>query len=371
MRYTKEQIVAALVLFNATGSPNTVIKTLGYPSTQMLYKWREKYPQYFSRPSVRHYKQASAELKEQVIKRCLIDGESVKSVSGSIGYSVSIVYKWLREYDKKGFISVMKKKNTTKSSDIDRAESIEDLRAQLLDMQMEIDILKETINVLKKDPGVDLATLKNKEKAVIIGAMRNKYSLPKLCNKLSISRSSYYYQATVLKAEDKYKELRIHIIKLFRDHRSVYGYRRIHALLKKEGHIVSEKVVRQIMKQEGLTVKIAKKRKYNSYQGEISTAPENIINRDFHAESPNKKWLTDITEFAIKAGKVYLSPILDCFDGMPVSWTIGCSPNADLANTMLKKAISTLAPKEKPIIHSDRGCHYRWGEWIKLPKRPG
>ena len=108
-----------------------------------------------------------------------------------------------------------------------------------------------------------------------------------------------------------------------------------------------------------------------SYQGEISEAPENLINRDFHATKPNEKWLTDITEFAIKAGKVYLSPIIDCLDGMPVSWKLSTSPNADLVNTMLKDAIATLSPEEKPIIHSDRGNHYRWPEWIRIVKNAG
>lgn len=70
------------------------------------------------------------------------------------------------------------------------------------------------------------------------------------------------------------------------------------------------------MQEEGLVVKSKKHRKYSSYQGEISPAVPNVLNRDFHADEPNRKWLTDITEFAIPAGKVYLSPILDCFDGM-------------------------------------------------------
>jgi len=91
----------------------------------------------------------------------------------------------------------------------------------------------------------------------------------------------------------------------------------------------------------------------------------NIINRNFHAEQPNQKWLTDITEFAIPAGKVYLSPIIDCFDGMPVCWKIGTTPNAELVNSMLDDAISILKDEESPIVHSDRGCHYRWPGWIK------
>ena len=60
------------------------------------------------------------------------------------------------------------------------------------------------------------------------------------------------------------------------------------------------------------------------------------------------------------------SYIIDCLDGMPVCWTIGTSPNAELTNTMLKNAIATLKPDEKPIAHSNRGCQYRWPEWIQI-----
>ena len=91
----------------------------------------------------------------------------------------------------------------------------------------------------------------------------------------------------------------------------------------------------------------------------------NIVNRNFHAEAPNTKWLTDITEFSIPAGKIYLSPIIDCFDGLVVSWSIGTSPSADLVNGMLDEAISLLGENEHPIVHSDRGAHYRWPGWIQ------
>lgn len=267
-------------------------------------------------------------------------------------------------------------KKTTANIDVDPSDikSIEDinaLKAQMIDMQMEIDILKETINVLKKDPGVDQAALTNREKAVIIDALKDKYSLPILCKKLELAKSSYYYQEKAIHAEDKYLELRKKIIQLFHDNRDIFGYRKIHMLLRKEGIIVSEKIVRRIMKQEELIVKQRHRFKYNSYKGEVTPAVENVINRDFHADKPNQKWLTDITEFSIKAGKVYLSPLIDCFAGMPISWTIGTSPNSELVNTMLKKAIVTLNPSEKPIVHSDRGCHYRWPEWIKIMEDAG
>lgn len=118
------------------------------------------------------------------------------------------------------------------------------------------------------------------------------------------------------------------------------------------------------MREETLIVPNIQRKKYNSYKGEVSPEVENIIERNFHTDKPNTKWLTDITEFRIPAGKIYLSPIIDCFDGLPVSWTIGTAPDANLVNTMLDEAISILDVGEKPVLHSDRGCHYRWPGWI-------
>lgn len=125
------------------------------------------------------------------------------------------------------------------------------------------------------------------------------------------------------------------------------------------------------MSEENLVVSKIMRQKYSSYQGETSPEVDNIIERNFHADKPNKKWLTDITEFHIPAGKVYLSPIIDFFDGLPVSWTIGTAPNAELVNSMLDEAILSLNDKEHPIIHSNRGAHYRWPGWIERMERAG
>lgn len=237
----------------------------------------------------------------------------------------------------------------TNSSTVISSDEINQLKAQMQDMQLEIDILKETINVLKKDPDIDQSALSNREKAVIIDVLKNRYSLPLLLQKLQLSKSSYYYQEQSLQKEDKYTLLRVRVIELFTENKGRYGYRRIHALLKRENRIVSEKVIRRIMKEEQLVVKIKRTRKYNSYQGEISPAVNNLINRNFYASKPNEKWLTDITEFAIPTGKVYLSPIVDCFDGLLVNWNISTSPDALLVNSMLDDAAKLLSVGEKPI----------------------
>lgn len=158
--------------------------------------------------------------------------------------------------------------------------------------------------------------------------------------------------------------LRRSVTEIFRANKKCYGYRRIHCEFKRCGLTISEKVIRRVMAEEGLTVASTRRRRYSSYNGEVSPAVENLVQRDFHADAPNEKWLTDITEFQIPAGKAYLSPIIDCFDGMVVSWTIGTSPDADLVNTMLDTAVASLSENQRPIVHSDRGSHYRWPGWI-------
>ena len=382
--YSKEQKDIALRIYHQTESVTETIRILGYPTRRNLYTWiaeentppktRKEYPVIDNPP-----RNPPLEVKLNAIHRCYELGENIKYVSEDIGYSRASIYQWRKRYLKEGTLGLMNHKNITpgtlvegsvSSTDIS-SDEINQLKAQMQDMQLEIDILKETINVLKKDPDIDQSALSNREKAVIIDVLKNRYSLPLLLQKLQLSKSSYYYQEQSLQKEDKYTLLRVRVIELFTENKGRYGYRRIHALLKRENIIVSEKVIRRIMKEEQLVVKIKRTRKYNSYQGEISPAVDNLINRNFSASKPNEKWLTDITEFAIPAGKVYLSPIVDCFDGLLVTWNISTSPDALLVNSMLDDVAKLLSVGEKSIIHSDRGVHYRWPGWIDRMEKNG
>lgn len=229
---------------------------------------------------------------------------------------------------------------------------------------MEIDILNKAAEELKKGLGIGHKEMTNREKTIVIDALRDRYPLNALLLATAMAKSSYFYQKQALQRADKYSALRKKVKEILKKNRCVYGYRRIHAVLRNQGLACSEKVVRRTMGEEQLVVQGRKKRKYSSYLGEISPAVPNVLERDFHAEQPNQKWVTDLCEFQIPAGKVYLSPLVDCFDGMAVSWTIGTSPNAELVNTMLDGGIACLRPEEHPIVHTDRGCHYRWPGWI-------
>jgi len=376
--YSEEQYYKALDLYDECGSVTKTITQLGYPARrQTLYNWitrrRHLPPEHVTFHGVNtpeHPRHPPLELKLKALHRCFELRENVQSVSDEIGYSTTSIYQWRRKYILEGRAALMssskeRERGPLKEGTPAANEEIARLKEQVQDMQLEIDILKETLDVLKKGPGVDWSTLKNQEKAAIVDALKNKYSLPTLLEALHYARSSYFYQKNAKKRSDPYAAEEEKIRMIFEKNYSCYGYRRIHSELKKDGVQLSEKIIRRIMKQNHLQPRISKKRAYSSYQGEITPAVPNVIARNFHADLPNEKWLTDITEFAIPAGKVYLSPMIDCFDGMPVSWRIGASPDAELVNGMLDDAIEGLNAGERPTIHTDRGCHYRRPGWIQ------
>lgn len=102
-----------------------------------------------------------------------------------------------------------------------------------------------------------------------------------------------------------------------------------------------------------------KKQKYHSYKGEVGHIAENIINRNFTSDGPNKKWTTDVSQFNCPFGKAYLSPILDMGMGDIVAWDLSTSPNLEQTNRMLDKAFNKYQNLNGLIMHSDMGWQYQ------------
>lgn len=313
-------------------------------------------------------------------------GEVAPSVARSMGVSPGAVYHWMNRYEKLGALGLMGKQDERKHLQApperldskpaaSRDDELEELRQELADTKLELDLLKGLVDIVKKDQGADLESLSNREKTALIDALRPMHSLTCLISRLRIAASSYHYSHAALAMPDKHEAVRCAIVEEFAKAHQARGYRYIYHQLRKRADIgaVGEKKVRSIMAEEGLMVIYDKRRKrrYSSYAGEISEAPGNLVNRDFHADRPNTLWLTDITEFRLPGGsrKVYLSPVLDCFDGALVSWSIATSPNAELANSSLAKACEKLRAGEHPVCHTDRGSHYRWPGWLSICER--
>ena len=389
-KYTKDEQEKAVNYYLEHGKcVSRTVKKLGYPSRPVLDKWiAELVPD-----QKKHCRSGGTivkytrEQKEQAVISFCSRSKPAKEVAAECGTTRENLYNWKRQFLKEGRVQTMTK-NIKKTENANNTQAISeevselrekknDLEVQVLELQEEVhrlkierDIYEKAAEIIKKDQGINIQELTNCEKAIIINALRDTYQLKKLLEIINMAKSSYCYQAIAL-TKDKYADLRIMVKDAFTVSSKRYGYRRIHSVIKNTRKTASEKVIRRIMKEEDLVVPNIKRKKYSSYKGEISPEVDNVIKRDFHADVPNSKWLTDITEFHIPAGKVYLSPIIDCFDGLPVSWTIGKSPSAELVNTMLDNAISILREDEKPLIHSDRGCHYRWPGWIERMDEAG
>ena len=253
-------------------------------------------------------------------------------------------------------------------------DMLREAKLQLRRVQLELDVRQATLDIIKKDPGTDPNRLTNAEKATLVTALRGKYRLCELLPAVGMAKSSYEY-ARGAQARGETEEraaARKAVVEAFEASGGTYGYRRVTAVVD-----VGEWTVRKIMGEENLVARAAKrKRRYSSYEGEISEAPPNLLRDErgrhrFRADGPNELWITDVTEFRIPAGKVYLSPIVDCFDGMPLSWSISTSPDAEMANSSLLGACEWLGEGDHPKIHSDRGCHYRWPGWIRICSENG
>ena len=344
-------------------------RTLGYPSRQKLSEWvGERYPE-TKKTVVGKVSKPAASLDSKraaVYELCTREG-SAQDVASKLDVARVTLYNWKNQLLGREAPASMKREKSppSESDQNDLEQQVAALQSEIRNLKLEHDLLTKANELLKKDLGVDPRLLSNQEKTVLVDALREAYALRELLDRLDLPRSSYFYHRSPLRVADKYAEVRPAITEIFEDAHRSYGYRRIQAELNRRRVFISEKVVRRLMKQAGHIAARPKRRRYRSYVGEISPAPENLINRDFHATAPNEKWLTDISEFHIPAGKVYLSPMIDCFDGMVVSWSIGTSPDAELVNTMLDAAIDTVTESdEKPIVHSDRGGHYRWPGWL-------
>lgn len=173
-----------------------------------------------------------------------------------------------------------------------------------------------------------------------------------------------------MKKTDKYLNEKEIIKEIFNENKKRYGYRRITMELRNRGIVLNHKTVQKLMKECGLICLIRRK-KYRSYKGEIGKIAPNVLERNFYAEKPNQKWVTDVTEFAVNDKKVYLSPILDLYNGEIVSYNISLHPTFHQTMDMLEKAFNKIPDNTNLILHSDQGWQYQMKRYQFMLKEKG
>lgn len=200
----------------------------------------------------------------------------------------------------------------------------------------------------------------------VIYRHRDKYAISEMCRFFEVSRSGYYdfvkrmdIPAWDLPLAEKIRECQDECGK-------TYGYRRVHIWLEGKGIYRNPKTVLRVMQKYGL-LSVIRRKKYRNYGQQLHKYP-NLLNRDFSAERPNQKWVTDISYIHTKQGVLYLSIIRDLFDNSIVAYKTGTEQNVNLVLSTIKEAKKKEKVTAELQLHSDQGFQYTSHGYFKLTK---
>ena len=208
------------------------------------------------------------------------------------------------------------------------------------------------------------------QKSLVVQKLRHDFSLSLLLSIAQLPRATFYYHLKRMENLDKYQEVKEEIKTIYHENKGRYGYRRITAELHNRGFHLNHKTIQRLMKLLGLVCRVRIK-KYRSYKGEVGKIAPNLLQRDFHAEKPNQKWVTDVTEFSLFGQKLYLSAILDLHSSYLISYTISERPVLKMVTSMLDKAFETIPNGTGLILHSDQGWQYQNKYYRQMLKQKG
>lgn len=130
------------------------------------------------------------------------------------------------------------------------------------------------------------------------------------------------------------------------------------AQLRRLGWCVNHKTVQSLMVQMGLK-SLVRRKKYRSYRGEVGRTAPDLLQRKFSADRTNRKWVTDVTEFSLASNKLYLSLVIDLYNGEIVAFETAQRSRFKMVDNMLTKALARIGEYERPILHSDQGWQYQ------------
>ncbi len=272
-----------------------------------------------------------------------------------------------------------KRKTTQNNKDFTLERNMKHLEMKNQYLNAEVDYLKKIEQL-----GVNSNKLTTEDKAKIVNELKQKYKLKYLLEISNLKRSTYYYTLSKTNKDMKNDIIMNEIIQIFYEHKERYGYRRITLELKNRGYCVNHKKVKRLMSVMGLYAKTPKT-KYESYKGDMNGVTKNLLvnkvhdqdsyqtyyKRNFHTKKCNEVWVTDVSEFHIPAGNLYLSPILDLHNREIVSYNISTNPNFKQIKDMLCKAFNKFDTLQGLTLHSDQGWQYQTEEYHKMLQEKG
>ena len=211
--------------------------------------------------------------------------------------------------------------------------------------------------------------MKTSVKYLVIYRHKEQYSISEMCRFFNVSRSGYYgYVARMdipawdLPLAEKIQECQDKCGR-------TYGYRRVHIWLEKQGIYRNPKTILRVMQKYNLLSAIRRK-KYRNY-GEYLHRYPNLLNRDFNADKPNQKWVTDISYIKTMQGTLYLSVIRDLFDNSIVAYKTGTEQNINLVLSTIREAKKREKVTAELQLHSDQGFQYTSHGYYRLTQSYG
>lgn len=206
-------------------------------------------------------------------------------------------------------------------------------------------------------------------KYMVIYRHKDKYSISEMCRFFKVSRSGYYdyvkrvdIPAWDLPLAEKIRECQEQCGK-------TYGYRRVHIWLERNGISHNPKTILRVMQKYGL-LSVIRRKKYRNYGDYLHKYP-NLLNRNFSAERPNQKWVTDISYIHTKQGILYLSVIRDLFDNSIIAYKTGTEQNINLVLSTIREAKKKEKITAELQLHSDQGFQYTSTAYFKLTQSYG
>ena len=310
---------------------------------------------------------------------------SASEIARRIGVSRAVLYKWKDEIIGNSAYQTMRKHNAP-SLEAERdalREEVARLNQEIRRRQMELDILKKAEEIIKKDPGISISHLNNREKTKIADALRQTYPLTELLHVLGLARSSYFYHRAALKASDKYATIRTMLTDIFNSNYQCYGYRRLHAMLRHEGDrlwallrrqaeldgmpAINAKRVYRIMRQNALLLerKTAVPPSKRAHTGKVAV------------KESNQRWCSDGFEFRCDNGeKLRVTFALDCCDREALHWavTTGGFDSETVQDVMLgavERRFGNELPASPVEWLTDNGSCYRANETRQFARMLG
>ncbi|MFC0216754.1 IS3 family transposase, partial [Paenibacillus chartarius] len=348
-----------------------VIAKYRIASTTQLINWIKKYNGHSSLKAYKGEPRAMTKGRTttwqeriDIVHHCLANQHNYHKTAGEFQVSYQQVYQWVKKFEDGGPDALQDGRGRKKAPE--ELTEAERHKLELKKMEYEMERLRAENAFLKKLPGIPkeakLSQHRQENTYLVIQALHEEalFSVQLLCEIAGIARSSYYewLKHEPSPREQENEQLTKVMMSIYEQVERVYGYRRLTLHMRRHtGKTINHKRVERLMKVMGIQSVIRRKRKKYANATPQQVA-ENVLNRNFHADAPNEKWLTDVTEFKYGNGqKAYLSAILDLHDNSIVSYVLGRSNNNPLVFDTLKLAMQT-APESSPLLHSDRGFQY-------------